>query len=158
MVPGKIGIRKIGPRKTQKQKIVGWASSIVVCVCVCVCGMLECNQFMKTQTNPNKPSWTPLVFYSLVHVKIDKNKKVVQISWHSFDGEQFLKDTFPETNFPGIIFPGDHFSGDFFPGNHFSEDHFSAYLHRQDCLNPRTRLSIFLPSNAGIQSFTHPSR
>ena len=30
----------------------------------------------------NKPSWTPLVFYSLVHLleSIDKNKKVGQIS------------------------------------------------------------------------------
>ena len=36
---------------------------------------------------------------------IDKNKKVVLISYHYFDGEQFLKDIFP-----GTIFPGDHFS------------------------------------------------
>ena len=34
MVPEKNGPRKIGPRQTQKRKIVGWASSIVVCVCV----------------------------------------------------------------------------------------------------------------------------
>ena len=34
--PRKIGPRKNGPRETQKQKIVGWASTIVVCVCVCV--------------------------------------------------------------------------------------------------------------------------
>ena len=37
MVPGKMvpeinGSRKIGPRETQKQKIVRWASSIVMCV------------------------------------------------------------------------------------------------------------------------------
>ena len=30
--PRKNGPRKIGPRKTHKRKIVGWASSIVVCV------------------------------------------------------------------------------------------------------------------------------
>ena len=32
MVPGKIVPGKNGPRETQKRKIVGWASSIVVCV------------------------------------------------------------------------------------------------------------------------------
>ena len=50
--------------KTRKQKIVGWASSIVVCVC----GMLGCDQSMETQKLDNKPSWTPLVFYRLLHV------------------------------------------------------------------------------------------
>ena len=34
--PRKIGPQKNDPRETQKRKIVGWASSIVMCVYVCV--------------------------------------------------------------------------------------------------------------------------
>ena len=108
--PRKNGPRKFGPRETQKQKIVGWASSIVVyvrnvgmwsiyenpkldhkpktrkqtrntetknrgvsvehcgvCVCVCVWHF----QMWSIYENPkldNKSSWTPLVFYNLVHM------------------------------------------------------------------------------------------
>ena len=40
-------------RKTQEQKIVGWASSIVVCVCE----MLGCDQFMKTQNSTTNPKF-----------------------------------------------------------------------------------------------------
>ena len=45
---------------------------------------------------------------------IDKYEKVVQISYHSFDGEQFLEDIFPVTNFLGTIFPETIFPGTFF--------------------------------------------
>ena len=34
--PRKMVLEKNGPRETEKRKIVGLASSIVVCVCVCV--------------------------------------------------------------------------------------------------------------------------
>ena len=59
MVSGKMAPDKNGPRETQKRKIVGWASSIVVCMC----GMLGCDQSMKTQDSEtnlkhgNKKSW-----------------------------------------------------------------------------------------------------
>ena len=48
---------------------------------------------------------------------IDKDKKVVQISSYSFDGEQFFEDIFPGTISPGTIFPET-----FFPhGENFME-------------------------------------
>ena len=50
MVPGKMAPGKNGPRETQNRKIVGWASSIVVCVC----GMFGCDQYMKTQNSTTK--------------------------------------------------------------------------------------------------------
>ena len=50
MVPGKMVRERNGPRKIQKRKIVGWASSIVVCVC----GMLGCDQSIKTQNSKTK--------------------------------------------------------------------------------------------------------
>ena len=81
MVPGNNGPRKIGPRKngprkngppkidpreTQKQKIVGWALSIVVCVCVWNVRMWSIYENPKLD---NKSSWTPsTMFYSLVHI------------------------------------------------------------------------------------------
>ena len=46
---------------------------------------------------------------------IDKNKKFVQIFYHSFDGEQLLKDNFS----------GDQFSWDYFSQGPFSGDNFS---------------------------------
>ena len=61
--PRKNGPRKFGPRETQKQKIVGRASSIVVYVRNV--GMWSIYENPKLD---NKSSWTRLVFYSLVHM------------------------------------------------------------------------------------------
>ena len=52
----KIGLRKTGPWKTQKQKIVG---------CVWNVRMWSIYEIPKFD---NKPFWTPLVSYSLVHM------------------------------------------------------------------------------------------
>ena len=62
MVLGKNGPRKIGP---ENWKIVGWAASIVVCVCVWNVGMWSIYENLKLD---NYPFWTPLVFYSFVHM------------------------------------------------------------------------------------------
>ena len=61
--PRKNGPRKNGPRETQKRKIVGWASSIMVCV-----WNVEMWSIYENPKLNNKSSWTPLVFYSLVHM------------------------------------------------------------------------------------------
>ena len=134
MVPWKKGCRKIGPRKNH-------AISIEHCaVCVWNVGIWSIYENPKLD---NKSSWTPLVFYSLVHVglwgerqisfcvcsgSIDKNKKVVQISYHYFDEEEFLEDIFPGAIFLGTFFPRGHFSGDCFARGPFFEDHFSGDL------------------------------
>ena len=54
------------------------------------------------------------IFVCLVEA-IDNNKKFVQISENSFDGEQFFEDIFPGDDFSGDDFSGDVFSGDYFP-------------------------------------------
>ena len=55
---------------------------------------------------------------------IDKNKKFVEISKHTVNGEQFLKDSFPGTIFPGTNSPETIFLGDHFSGDHFSRGPF----------------------------------
>ena len=57
--------------QSRKQKIVGWALSVVVCVCVCVCVCVWNVRMWLIYENPkldNKSSWTPSVFYSLLHM------------------------------------------------------------------------------------------
>ena len=59
----KNGPQKIGPRESQKRKIVGWTSSIRVCV-----WNVRMWSIYENPKLDNKSSWTPLVFYSLVHM------------------------------------------------------------------------------------------
>ena len=55
---------KLGNKpKTRKQKIVGWASSIVVCA-----WNVRMWSIYENPKLDNKSPWTPLVFYSLVHM------------------------------------------------------------------------------------------
>ena len=76
----KIGPRKNGPRETQKRKIVGWASNIVVCV-----SNVRMWSFYENPKLDKNPSWTPLVdrdvnvkhlFVCVVEL-IDNNEEVV---------------------------------------------------------------------------------
>ena len=133
-------------RKTQKQKIVGWASSIVVCVCVCVCGMLGCDESTKTQnstTNPtlgNEPKtqkqkivrwassfvvcvWNVRMWSIYENPKLSCGKEFLLTEnnfWRTFfRGPTFQGPFLRGPIFPGIIFPGIFFLGTIFPGTIF---------------------------------------
>ena len=111
--------------KTRKQKIVGWASSIVVSV-----WNVQMWSIYENSELDNKSSWTPLVFYSLVHMydrdvnvkhlfvcvveSINKNES--RLNFLAF----FWRRTIFEGHFSGHQFSGDHFSrGPFFQGPFF---------------------------------------
>ena len=95
--PRKNGPRKIGPPETQKRKIVGWASTIVVCVC----GMFGCDQSMETQHSTQTQN-------SEINPKLG-NKKwwgERRASWRVcgiFGSDQSMKTQNSTTNHPGLL-------------------------------------------------------
>ena len=106
--PRRNGPRKIGPRETHKRKIVGWASSIVVCVCVCV----ECwdvinlskpktwQQTQNSVTNPklgNKKSWGERRASWCVSVVVCERRGGM------FGCDQSMKTQNSTTNLPGLL-------------------------------------------------------
>ena len=155
--PGKIVPKKNGPRETQKRKIVGWASSIVVCVWnnrmwliyenpkldnkhktrkQKIVRCVECSDVInlwkpKTRQQIFLDSFSVLQFGAYVGSWRERQTPFCVcsgINWWKWKSRlNFLAFFWRRTVFKGDS-SGDHFSGDQFSGDHFSGDQFPGTI------------------------------